>query len=110
MLKISDLSDSEAWIVRGVLHNCWGYPMSKDSSLLLGFDRQLCDKLRDKLFSGTQKGYSPDTSEQHIILKSFEVFLSEIKDDRESLPITDHTKAEIQVLYEKLKNLYMKHT
>ncbi len=105
MLKINGLLATEAWIVRSVLHNCWGYPMKKDNSLLLGFDAGLCDKLRDKLFTNEIGGYSPSPSDKYIILKSFQVFLSEI-DDYETVPLTDHTKPEVQTLYEKLKGLY----
>ena len=105
MTYINDLTNEELQIVESVLHNCHGYPMSKDSSLLLGFDSNLCSNLFRKILNlGKEDEYIATEEEKKIILKSFEVFISEVGID--IIPTTSHTESEVEALHEKLKKMW----
>ncbi len=100
------LSKSDLRIIWGVLQNCWGYPLQGGKNdLLLGFDGELCNLVKHKVPSDANENFVVSPNEKYIILKSFDVFLTEI-DEYEFPALTDHTKPEVQALYEKLKVMY----
>jgi coenzyme F420-reducing hydrogenase delta subunit len=65
-------------------------------------------QVRAKISLDDKDSYSPNSNEKNIILKAFEVFISEMSTESESIPLTDHNKTEIQKLYKKIKELYKK--
>ncbi len=106
------INREEHYIIISVVHNIAGYPFSQKGIDNLGFHRKEGRRLFDLLLGidqmdnkVEQKNYELNSDDKKIILLSFKLFLSEI-DDYETVPLTDHTKPEVQALYEKLKILY----